>query len=307
MIGDLMLTWMSEVGTGSVRDARSRVQWLARTTRADASEQAAGRWLRDISVLGHCEVDWDNDRWAIAPPAIVTLPMSDGHATIVGARRVRFAEALANSDLWVDSVVHAPTGSDIEAPATLLVAYDTVEALKQEAADIELVYSGAAATRLAAQLPTISATQPAAPPAWSNTTVEYLDELTPSRFRASGDRTTDGLYRFEANGRMRHLLCRGGNWFSCDRSVGIFLELARVGTSVMRWRPESGSGRSTVGTVFVDFGAALPPLQSRTLALCSGFVPRFHPAAQTAAYANVPLVIARFVAQSVLQEIEVIT
>ncbi len=71
----------------------------------------------------------------------------------------------------------------------------------------------------------------------------------------------------------------------------------------MRWRPEPGPGREAVGTLFVDWGAPLPPLQARALVLCSGLVPRFSGMAETAIYRNVPRHVAQAVAASLYQDL----
>lgn len=85
MIGDLLLTWMSETGTGTISGFRSRAAWLTRTENLELRDKATDWWLNDISSLGHCEVDWKNDRWSIAPPTITQLPLADGLAVLAGA------------------------------------------------------------------------------------------------------------------------------------------------------------------------------------------------------------------------------
>jgi hypothetical protein len=71
----------------------------------------------------------------------------------------------------------------------------------------------------------------------------------------------------------------------------------------MRWRPERTVNGEAIGTVFVDRGAPLPPLQARALTLCSGLVAKFSDLAETARYDNVPRSIADRVAGSIRQRL----
>ena len=83
-VGDLLFRWMSELGSGAIVDARSRIDWIARTANIEPRPHTSGRWLRDLSSLGHCEVDWDGGRWSVAPPALVRLPSAGGLAVVAG-------------------------------------------------------------------------------------------------------------------------------------------------------------------------------------------------------------------------------
>ena len=94
MDADLLLTWMSEVGSGDVRDLRQRVAWAARAADRSPKPYETGRWLRDISALGHAEVDWHGGTWAIAPAVAALLPATGGTAVLAGSRRVGLIDRL---------------------------------------------------------------------------------------------------------------------------------------------------------------------------------------------------------------------
>lgn len=303
MDADLALLWMSENGSGSARGLRERVAWLARTRDEPVSRVATGRWLRDVSALAHAEVDWANDQWSIAPAAITRLPAADGTAVLVGARRAEIIGALESADLLLLRHPQTAAEGDIAAPAAILIQYDTVENLREAARSAGARYVGCAAINFAGQLPPLSLGSFAAPPAAANDSLERLAESDSGVRFVRSRATTDGLYRLTLRGQRTHLYLRGGQWYHCDLASGVFTEYARRGTTAMRWRSERSSCYGRVGTLFVDWGAPLPPLQARAVTLCSGLTPRFSGAAQTAIYSNVPELVASAVAESLSQRL----
>ena len=304
MIGDLMLRWMSEIGEGSARNLRERLQWLARTADLQATRADTGRWLRDVSALGHAEVDWAQDRWAVTPAAVVRLPAADGVAVLTGSRRRSTISRLSATDLAVHEVSPEPAAAGIPVPTAVFVQFDSSAALADAAQEAGAAYGGCAAERLVARLRTIGPGAPAAPPAVANETLERRTGPGPRDWELIEARASafpDGLYSLKINGRREFRTVQSGVWLRCDMSSGVFLELARLGQSAMRWRPESGHGREHVGTLFIDWGAPLPPLHARSLTLCSGLIPRFSGSAGTVIYRNVPHLVAKAVAGSLHQ------
>lgn len=308
MIGDLLLEWMSETGSGDVRRLREHLQWVARSEGPSDGRRVTGRWLRDISNLGHAEIDWHSGRWSIAPPSISLLPDSDCRAVLSGARRAGLVAAAREGDLGLDEIPQAASGSDLAAPTALLVTYGSQSSLRAFATTLGATYSGSAPVRLAARIPAIRPGEQAAPPPKGSATLQFLESSEDQSYGvAPPDEASrpDGLYKLEIQGRAAHLYRTEGTWYHVDMAVGMFLELARRGESVVRWRRVRG-GRRDLGTVFVDWGAPLPPLHARALVLCSGLVPRFGSAGRTAAYENVPLAVARLIAGSLRQQLTII-
>lgn len=306
MIGDLLLKWMSETGSGTVSDFRSRAAWLARTENMNLPDYSTGRWLRNLSSLGHCEVDWQRGIWAVAPSAIARLPLADGLAVLVGSRRRRLLRAIRQADIYIERA--APHGSELEipAPTTILIPFEDACELESYASTIGALYVGCAAAEIASLLPSNEPSALTAPPAY-NSTVERLIAISPKNWTSVSARTAhplEGLYREQINGRWRYALRRSEEWYSCDLSSGIFAELARRGERVVRWRPEHVT-RSHIGPVSIDSAAPVPPLHARALALCSGFPPRFDAAAGTAVYDNVPHEIAARVSSSLGQQLQI--
>jgi hypothetical protein len=305
MIGDLLLTWISELGSGTIADFRSRAAWLARTENLELPDSATGRWLRDASSLGHCEVDWKHGRWSVAPPVITRLPLADGLAVLTGARRARAARVLEEAGVYFEQARRPASEVEIPPPATILIPSMQTSDLEEAAAALGASFAGCAAAMIASMLRPMVPTLRAAPPAYDSP-FEQLGAFSPRVWVASSPRDSDppdGLYREQVHGRWQHLVRRDAAWYAADLSTGLFAELGRLGDTVIRWRPDYQA--AAAGTTIIDWGAPLPPLHSRALVLCSGFAPRFGPAAETALYDNVPREIAANVATSLGQTLQI--
>lgn len=306
MIGDLLLTWISETGSGSVSDFRSRASWLARTENMDVSEYLTGRWLRVASALGHCEVDWHRGTWAVAPPVIASLPLADGLAVLAGSRRPRLMRAIEEADIYIELVRRPDPKGEIPAAATLLIPFEHVSELDTYASAIGARHTEHAAVGIADVLPAVAPSILAAPPAY-NSILEQLVDFSPRSWTSASPSSThpsQGLYRERFHGRWLYKFRKSDDWYSCDVSSGVFAELARRGESAIRWRP-ADANRAGPGTIFIDRGAPLPSLHARALTLCSGFPPRVGSAAETAIYDNVPHEIATRVSVSLGQQLQI--
>lgn len=304
-VGDLLLRWMSETGSGSLADLRGRIDWICRTVSLHLPPAASGRWLRDLASLGHCEVDWSAGRWAIAPAALVRLPGGDGLAVLAGSRRPRTVTAL--TDYWggLDTARRERPQDDVPLPMSLYVRFtaeaDLVSA--SEAAKIDL--AGLAAERIARALPRTRPSVRSASPAYTSR-LKRLHTTQPRQWEevdaaVAVSSPADGLYCEHVHGRWRYLYVENGVWLACDLSTGVFAELAARGESALRWRPDPARHGADAGTLFVDWGAPLPPLHSRSLVLCTGLPPRFGQTATTTIYENVPRGIAARVCESLGQ------
>lgn len=297
---------MSEVGAGDIRDLRGGIAWWARCHNFPATNYWTGSWLRDMSALAHAEVDWASGRWAVTPPTAALLPGSGGTAVLAGSRWVGFRERLEESELAVH-VVDGPTGADkaIPVPPPIFVQADSVEDLKGRLAAIQIKYVGEAALNIARLLSPIALGPLAGPPSWE-APVEHLRQSGDDVCFGSGLPSGEGLCRITVHGRPIYLYRLGSDWYRTDHATGILIDRAARDVNVVRWRGDrEGDGRS-FGTMFVDQGSALPPLQSRALVLCSGLPATVGDRAGTVIYRNVPRDIAELVAQSVLQTLVVI-
>lgn len=298
---------MSETGSGDIRDLRQRIAWTARSADLNPKPYETGRWLRDVSALGHAEIDWQVGRWATTPAAAVLIPQSGGTAVLAGARRTGLRERLEDSDLGVQ-VEEKPSvfGQPLPPPPSIYVQAGSIPELSTALGELGITYVGEAARRIAEGLRRIELGAPAAPPAWSDDVEHLLPDSDDLRF-VQGLPSSDGLCRMTVQGRPSYIYRQGSHWFRTDHSTGIMYALAARRIEVIRWRRERTSDGQEIGTVFVDQGAPLPPLQSRALVLCSGLPAKFGQAARTAIYSNVPMDVAWLVAASVRQKVTVIT
>ena len=302
MDADLILRWMSETGAGSIGDLRDKLAWLAHTEDTPASRAATGRWLRDISALGHAEADWHADRWSVAFPVVTPLPCSDGIAVLAGSRRTGLVERLEQADVSVTTYVPTAVAGSLRVPTVVFVQYDELDLLEAAAIEAGLSYCACAARKLAEHLPPLRLGSEAPPPAYGNLTLQHFhhDEIA---FRPSGS-DRDGLYRIRLHGVFRHLYRLNGTWHNAELATGIFIDYARSGVSVIRFQQERDYPGGPVGSVFIDGGAPLPTLHARALTLCSGLPPCFSQTARTTSYANIPATVASAVARSLQQRLQ---
>jgi hypothetical protein len=301
-----MLAWMSETGSGDIPELRQRLAWLARTADLilNPKPYETGRWLRDMSSLAHAEFDWPRGRWAVTPAAAALLPASGGTAVLTGRRQLGLLERL---EAVLSVQVESSTQDDNErltAPTQIYVQADSIAELKEALSEIGVRYVGRAAEHIARRLPPLQLGSPAAPPAWGSAT-EYAKLGDNIRF-IKGSLSGDGLCRVTVQGRPNYVFRSGSSWFHTDHAHGILWGLAELGIGVFRWRRERTSDDVDIGTVFIDQGAPLPPLQARALVLCSGLPTAFGDKAGTAIYRNVPKTVAELVATSVRQQLATI-
>lgn len=304
MRADLMLAWMSETAAGDLRELRQRIAWVARNADLNPHPHEIGRWLRDVSALAHAEIDWVGSRWAITPAAAVLLPSCGGTAVVVGSRPLYLVGRL-ESQLSVQTLSSSDDRSGLRMPESVFVQADSIDELERGLADCGLRFAGRAADHLSRRLPPLRLGSRAAPPAWG-TPVERLEFDTAIRFINRRLDSSIGLWRITVQGRPSYLYRTGSEWFHTDHANGILWTLAENGIGVLRWRRERTDGAEDYGTVFVDQGSALPPLQARALVLCSGQPAAFGDKAKTTIYRNVPRSIAERVAYSIRQRLAMI-
>jgi len=302
---DLLLTWISEVGSGDVRDLRQRVAWAARAADRSPKPYETGRWLRDISALGHAEVDWQRGVWAVAPAVATLLPAAGGTAVLAGSRRVGLIDRLDELvAVHVDRRENSHDGP-LPVPSSVFVQADSLAELRASLEKAEVSFAGCASRNIAMRLRQIALGSPAAPPAREEA-VEHLSASRDGVRFLSGLPPTNGLCRISVHGRPSYRYRSNGSWYHTDHATGILLDRADRGIDLMRFRPDRTALGEEIGTVFIDQGAPLPPLQARALVLCSGLPTQFGDVARTAIYRNVPKDIALLVAKSIRQQVSIL-
>ena len=298
-----MLRWMSETGAGSVADLREKLAWLAHTEDVPASRAATGRWIGDMSALGHAEVAWQADQWSVTPSVITPLPCSDGTAVLAGSRRTGLVKRLEHADVSVTTYQAEAGPGSLPVPVAVFVQYDDLDGLRAAAVEAGLAYSACSARMLAERLPIVQLGAEAPPPTFGNATLQRFNPDEMAFLPAGAEH--DGLYRIRLHGSLRHLYRLNSTWYDCERAAGTFIEYARVGRlSVLRFREERDYPGGPVGSAFIDGESPLPALHARALTMCSGLPAQTSQAARTTMYANVPATVAAAVAESLHQRIQ---
>ncbi|MER6325275.1 hypothetical protein [Streptomyces coelicoflavus] len=306
--GGVLLRWLSEIRGGKATALRDGVRGQAQAWGLEPGEYADWDWMRQATALGLIDVDLRVDRWSVAPPVLTRLPHADGLAVLTGARTARISarvEEAAREWMELIAVPHRPGSGEIPLPDTLLIQYEDPATLRETAGLLGARYVPCAALQLTKLLPQAAPGPESAPPGGStaNTLEKYEPRL--QRFVPVASDNEDGLYRWRGADYARLTRLRSNGVFrTVGHETGIYLELARHRTGVMRWRPESGEGRAGIGRLFVDRYAPLPALHERVAVLCSGFPPSVGRQTQTRAYDNVPRTLAEAIASSLHQNLE---
>ncbi|MCQ0025352.1 hypothetical protein M4914_22055 [Streptomyces somaliensis DSM 40738] len=306
--GGTLLRWLSESRSGGASALREGVREQARAWGLELKEHADWDWTRGAAALGFIDVDLRADRWSVAPPVLTRLPHADGLAVLTGARTAWIStrvEEAAQEWMELIAVPHRPEPGEAPLPDTLLFQYEDLRTLREAAELLGARYVPCAALQLAELLPRATPGPESAPPGGSTADTLEKYELRLRRFLPVTGDDEDGLYRWRGADYARLTrIRRNGVFHAVEREMGVYLELARHRTGVMRWRPESGKGRTGVGRLFVDRYAPLPALHERAAVLCSGFPPTTGRQAQTRAYDNVPRALAEAIAASLQQSLE---
>ncbi|KFZ77009.1 hypothetical protein ED92_38580 [Amycolatopsis sp. MJM2582] len=225
---------------------------------------------------------------------------------LAGRRPLDFVDQLEAE--FAVSIVEPPIKDParLPTPATVYIQTESLAELGSALNTIGVTYVGCAAQGIAGRLPQMRLGEPAGPPAWG-TPVEHLVAGTEHGIGfVRGAPDGDGLCRFAVNGRQQYRYRAGGDWLRTDHALGIWWALAEQKEQAIRWRRVREANGDDIGTLFVDQGAPLPPLQARALVLCSGVPTQFGNTARTAIYTNIPWSVADLVAQSVRQFVSVI-
>lgn len=282
------------------------VAWAARAADRSPKPYETGRWLRDISALGHAEIDWQGGTWAVAPAVATLLPATGGTAFLAGTRRVGLIDRLEE---LVSVHVERPESrhdGPLPLPSAVFVQADSLGELRASLEESGVEYVGCTARSIAMGLRQIALGAHAAPPARGDA-AEHLSSWADEVRFYPGMPSGDGLCRTSVYGRPSYRYRSNGTWYHTDHATGILLDRADRGINVFRWRPERVADGEEIGTVFIDQGAPLPPLQARALVLCSGLPTQFGDLARTAIYRNVPKDVAVLVAKSIRQQVSVFT
>lgn len=253
---DRLLTWTSEVGCGSW------AQWRTACAHLDIEPTEAAR---NLSALGHVELDWADDRFACAPVTAALIPRSSGSVIVTGARprglRARLVELCR--DERFDVTFHEPV-AQLHGPETWLIEAELgdLEAFCEAAGTALEMDPGRRIVEWAPTCTVDDATE-------SNEPRDYfprvwVDPTTRQRrYDIHADR--EGLWLVRERRRDVAFLLHAGRWYRVPvREHGIYLAYPdRAFLAYDRRRQR----------LLVDEAALLPPLLARGATLQSGRLP----------------------------------
>ena len=71
---ELLLGWLSEIGSGDWDLFKEAHRWLASSGPEGHEPPPPGATAHAFSILGHAEFDWVSRKWACAPPVMTIIP-----------------------------------------------------------------------------------------------------------------------------------------------------------------------------------------------------------------------------------------
>lgn len=318
---DLLLSWASERGNGSLASFRRAYDWLAGQHAADSQQHWT--WaLQSLQALGHLEVSWTRRRWEAAPPTIATMPNGGGYAFLCGGRpawllrRIDGLEADPDLGHLAQSVLLEQPIPQRGGPALRLLTLESAQDIRTLCTALGLRYAANAGDQVASVLPPLSAALK----------VGRRDELPggvfPTRMSDSRPGTSlfsevvedltppPGGYCTRLYDVARYFYVHtSGDVFEASRGEVIYAELRRQDRHVLRWSRRDG------GALLVPARMRLPDLYERAVVLRTGLLPHVGPlpgqsngraAALWLTYRNVDLALARTLAEGLGQNIQVV-
>jgi hypothetical protein len=298
---DLLLEWMSERGSGSWQHFRDAHAWIGSQAEREPWETASFT-ARQMSALGHVEVDWSASRWSAAPPVLTILPSAGAHALLTGGRTRALCDRLRKQLDGREDVYGLPAIEQAFSPSALLIASEDERAAQGLAEDLGVDFSHSVSSQLIKILPPLDSYLGLArsTPAPTGYGVQALDSTELTWLDVEDD-VEPGLYRYQAPaGFSFRFLDDGGRAFAVDLAIGIYTELARSGECRrLKWFRGSLNGE-----LEVPLRAPLPTLHARAATLCSGLSPQRR--GRSLVYVNVPEKIAASIGRALGQSLNVI-
>lgn len=310
---NLLLSWASERGRGSLTSFRKAHDWLA----ADA-DPAGLHWtwaLQSLQSLGHIEVSWQRRRWAATPTTIATTVNGGGYAFLCGARthwllrRIAFLDTDPDLSNLAQSVILELPIPQLVGPDLQLLTLDSDHDIDVLCTALGVRFAPCAADRLLTLLPPLSAilrvgrrnelpggvfptrmsdSQPGAP-----LFNEIVEDLPPQA----------GGYCTRLYDVSRYFYVHtNGDVFEASRGEVIYAELRRQDRHVLRWSEADSALR-------VPARMRLPELYERAAVLRTGLLPTIdrrpnESGAQWLKYRNIDLSFAQILGEGLGQEVQ---
>jgi hypothetical protein len=308
-----LLVWMSEVGAGSWRRFKDAHAWVFRDHPPELAPEP-GYVAAHLAERGHAEIDWQQQRWTIAPCVLTTVPGLPSAGLVVGGRTRSTLQSWASLD-WPEVYLdinreppspphHQGALAGQDGVRSVFVIADDVEHLQAAAAEMHASFVWDAGLALASRLPSLTDQVLAAqrmPPPPESDVARFSPET--GEWRTTGKALAPGLYRFRPRriGGTEFRLITAQGSLRIERSVGIYAHLAKARVGALWYEPAD-----VHGMLYVRASAPLPALHARSLHLCSGLRPddtALEPIGTVQCYHNVPVQVAETIATKLSQSL----
>lgn len=271
--GDELLQWASEAGSGKWEALRAAAGHVARK---HGLRTRPWTLARDLSKLGHLDIDWETQGWSIASPTMNVVPGLGLCVVLTGSRPYyliqRFRDATNDRDVF-DFTMRQPKTHN-SAPAAIFAKCASLDVAKEVATRMgaNLVFDPS--TSLAASMPSLDDQdlQRTSPPDLDLDTEWFNPHEVEWKECESRGTPVEGLYRQQLTERRRYLWYGAGRWSKIDFSYGQFRALRDTGQHVMEWTEEAANG-SMASRLEVHKDVRLPDVAERALTICDGRVP----------------------------------
>jgi hypothetical protein len=298
---ELFLEWLSERGSGRWASFVAAHDWLFNGGRSQAERINATWTARTLSDLGDLEIDWEGQRWSVTPAMLTVLPTAGARSLLTGGRTRTLMRRLdeETSEEVTNNIVFARHHQADAPDAVFLVSRDEKE-VEDLAARLGVGYEYCAADRLSRALPALDSYLAVSKttPAPTGYEARRFDSVG-LRWTATRTDVPPGLYTYEVHGVARQrFVPQVGIAHEVERAIGIYAELRRTGKQILAWRADDVNG-----TLIVPGQTPLPTLQARVATACSGLGAKFVRPDSTRRYVNIPEEIARRIALSLGQSL----
>ena len=275
--GGELLQWASEAGSGKWEALRAAAEHVARKHGLRRKP-----WLlaRDLSMLGHLDIDWEAQKWSIASPTMNVVPGLGLCVVLTGSRPYyliqRFRDATNDRDVF-DFTMRQPQPRD-SAPAAIFAKCASLDVAKEVASRMSANLVIDPSTALAAAMPSLDDQEllPTAPPDLDLDTEWFNPRDVEWEECENRGSPMEGLYRQQLTERRRHLWHEADRWSKTDLAYGQFRALRNEGQQVMKWRPAATNGGQS-SRLEVRRNVRLPDIAERALTICDGRMPIFPP------------------------------
>ncbi|HIF38641.1 MAG TPA: hypothetical protein EYQ69_05410 [Gemmatimonadetes bacterium] len=261
-VGDEVLEWASEVGSGSWSTLKEGIRYVCKKHDIDTFSSLIAAQL---SNLGHLDMDWESKKWNIARPALNIVPNLGLCAILTGSRThfllELFHNAANNLNVYPLPDLRQPKNSDtgrVIAPSPVIIKCSTLESAKNVAEKAGIAFSLDPARTLGRALPNFSK-HPSRRAAAPGNLDHYWFCPQTLKWEDSTGEDKPGLHRIDISYSPSYRWTDGELWWHTDLPTGEFLAIKENSSPIFRWT-ESPKRHGTAHYFDVLKGLHLPTL-----------------------------------------------